>query len=501
MTARLPRRAPADAGLSASAIVHGVRALTEHEGLELNSVMILHRGAVVHEQWWWPASPERIHMLHSATKGFVGIAAVLAIADGALSLSDRVAHVLPEFLPEGPLGHLDRLTVQDLLTMRSGHAAGLSGSATRLVSSSVVRSVLAEPFNTPPGEQFVYSSGSSHLLSAVVHRSVGRSVAEYLAERIFAPLGIGEYVWTTDPDGFCTGGNGLSLRTEDFLKIGALLLNEGEWNGEQLIPRSWAHTMVAPHVEHAVDGKWDGAHFVPMPHEPGAESTHESYGYHWGVLPEGGFYTGGIFGQYCMVFPEQQAVIAVTGSVTEWRHRALPELVRRHLVPVLGLADAGAPMPDTTLGPASQGSAGDTRDSDAPLGHARPPMPSLFGRSEDPEARITAIEIDFGAEGVSLCLQDRRGHHRIRAPYGSWQEARTSFSVPELHHSYEFDDAPVIARSGWVGDALTVRLLYPETAFRDTLTVTVADQEIVLRQNTDVNTGITSLPEQRFARP
>src|SRR3546814_6469727 len=132
--------------------------------------------------WRWPYSPDRLRMTHSRTKGFTPCAIGLRIDEGRLALSDRVANFFPEAEID-PDTRQARMTVEDLLTMRSGHASEVSGSIWRGIATSWVREFLRIPVVYEPGTRHVYSSAASYMLSAIVTWITGDTIAAYLTPR------------------------------------------------------------------------------------------------------------------------------------------------------------------------------------------------------------------------------------------------------------------------------------------------------------------------------
>ena len=155
------------------------------------------------------------------------------------------------------------------------------------------------------------------MLSAAVQKATGQTVLDYLKPRLFDPLGIEHPTWETSPQGISTGGYGLSIRTEDIAKFGQLYLQKGKWQGKQLVPEAWVEAATARQTSNGSNPKsdWD-----------------QGYGYQFWRCRHGAYRGDGAFGQYCVVLPEQDAVIAITSGVHG--HAGGPE-------PRLGQAAAG----------------------------------------------------------------------------------------------------------------------------------------------------------------
>ncbi|WP_256579136.1 serine hydrolase [Pseudomonas sp. VI4.1] len=330
----LPRALPHERGVDAGGIVDFVSAVND-AGLELHSFMLYRQGAVVAEAFWRPYSARRPHVQHSATKSWTATAVGLLVDDGRLKLDDKVVSFFPELCPVQVSANLAAMTVEDLLTMRTGHRRGISGGAWRNLQSSWVEAFLQEPVDEPPGQSFIYSSASSFMLSAIVTRVSGQTMHALLQERVLGFLGLDNLEWDLAPGGFNSGGNGLSCTTEDSLKFGVLHLNQGRWQGRQLLSPQWIADATRNQVEDVWMGEFDGKQYLPRNKDAVNEAQREGYGYQWWMTRHGGYYASGVFGQYCMVLPDQDSVIAFTCGL-QLGERRLQAAIWEHLFPALG---------------------------------------------------------------------------------------------------------------------------------------------------------------------
>ena len=201
----LNHTAPEAQGIPASAILTFLDAAEQHIDA-LHSMMLLRHGAVVAQGWWAPYGPDDPHMLFSLSKSFTATAVGLAIADGRLSLDDPVLSFFPADAPSVVSEHLAAMRVRHLLSMATGHAQEALGRHLRGTDSNWARVCLAQPVVYAPGTHFVYNSGASYLLSAIVQHVTGLRLVEYLRPRLFAPLGIRQATWETSPQGIDAGG-------------------------------------------------------------------------------------------------------------------------------------------------------------------------------------------------------------------------------------------------------------------------------------------------------
>src|SRR5271154_3387863 len=153
--------------------------------VELHSFMLYRRGDVIAEGWWDPYRAERIHMMHSLTKSVTACAVGLAMADGRFGLHDKVIAFFKDELPATVSDNLAAMTVEDLLTMRTGHAAMTSGSVWRQINTSWIAEFFKIPVVYTPGTRYVYTSAATYMLSAIVSKTTGMATRDYLEPRVF----------------------------------------------------------------------------------------------------------------------------------------------------------------------------------------------------------------------------------------------------------------------------------------------------------------------------
>ncbi len=293
----LPRSTPEAQGVSSAAIRAFVEAANKQVDT-MHSFMLVRHGHVVAEGWWKPEGPEKRHVLHSLSKSFTSTAVGLAVAEGKLSVDDPVLKFFPEDAPAEPSAKLKAMRVRDLLTMSTGHQ-----SEPRFTPEQPwVRAFLAHPVEHKPGAHFQYNSPATYMQSAIVQKVTGQSVLEYLRPRLFEPLGIDGAEWSASPQGVTVGGWGLHIRTEDIAKFGQLYLQKGKWNGKQIVPAAWIEQATAKQVSNGSDPvkDWD-----------------QGYGFQFWRCRHGAFRGDGAFGQFCIVLPDQDTVVAITSDTKD----------------------------------------------------------------------------------------------------------------------------------------------------------------------------------------
>ena len=302
----------------------------KHDSMDIHSVMIVCDGNVIYSRWQSEGVDTVPHVLHSVSKTFTATAVGLAIADGKMSLTDKVIEFFPDKLPAEVSDNLKRMTVRDLLTMSCGHDVEPTGQ--REEGVDWVQAFLAHPVVHEPGTFYLYNSLGTYMLSAIVQKVTGEKVVDYLTPRLFDPLHIDKPKWEESPQGINTGGWGLYLKTEDLAKMGQLLLQNGEWNGKQIIPAEWVAEMSKKQVESINPGtRMEEAEAKGMTKEN--SDWMQGYGYQMWQCRPGCFRADGARGQYIIVVPDKNAVIAITSDVEDLQGEL--NLVWNHILPAL----------------------------------------------------------------------------------------------------------------------------------------------------------------------
>jgi hypothetical protein len=464
----LARAPPESRGINAQAILDFLSEASAGQ-FELNSFMLYRRDAVVAEGWWWPYRADLIHMMHSLTKSVTVGAVGWALADGLFRLSDRVVSFYPQELPARVSDNLAAMTVKDLLTMQTGHDHQTSGALWRPIKTSWVAEFYKIPVVYKPGTKFVYTSAATYMLSAIISRTTGMSLYEYLKPRFFDRLGIRGEEWDPGPQDITPGANGLSWHTADALRLGVLYLHGGRWQGQQVLPTGWAEEVHKPHV-------------------PG------QYGYQWWLGPNNVFFADGLFGQYAFVWPDQQAVLACTAAIAAEREEQFWALVFKHFPSAFAGPGAHNPQAEAEL----------TAKTAAlrllsPLRQTVSPLATrISGRTFacDPnEDGITQIRLDFRDDLCVFHMHDERGEHQVRCGLSDYQESFTTLTGDTLHHEYQPSIMRVVAGAVWK-DATTLELTwqFTESAFRDTVVCRFDGNLLSFDRRVNVNSAALSRP-------
>lgn len=235
--------------------------------------------------------------LYSVSKTVTVLAVGLARTEGHLDVEDRLVDHLPA--PAGGYGRgVEEIRLRHLLTMTSGSPVTGFADDERLDPDLTAR-ILRTDLVRAPGAAFEYSNASTYLLARVVAERTSLEVRDYLMPRLFEPLGILNPQWFTCRAGHTWGATGLFLRTSELARIGRVLLDDGRWEGRELIPAEWIDRL------HAA-GTW-----VPTARVDEPEA--ERYGFQvWDCSPEGAWRADGAFGQFVLVLPRQEVVVTIT---------------------------------------------------------------------------------------------------------------------------------------------------------------------------------------------
>lgn len=309
----------------------------EDNDMDLHSVMVLQNGNVIAECWLNDWSPEKPHVLWSVSKTFTATAVGFAVAENRFKISDKVISFFSEELPEKISDNLRLMTVGDLLTMTCGlekeppfMLEKNKKKNTKLKGDDWVRTFLATPVIHKPGSFFQYNSMATYMLSAIVQKTTGEKLIDYLKPRLFEPLGFFEVKWDESPYGVNTGGWGLYLRTEDMAKLGQLFLQNGKWNGKQLLSESWIKAASSKQVSSV-----PGNYFITEDKKKELENNDwfQGYGYQMWRSRYNTFRADGMRGQFIIVIPEKNAVVTLTADIALMPKEI--DFVWKYLLPAL----------------------------------------------------------------------------------------------------------------------------------------------------------------------
>ena len=469
----LPRATPESQGIPSNAI----RAfLARVQGL--HSFMLLRHGKVVAEGWWHPYRPASPHMLFSLSKSFTSSAVGLAVAEGLLSIDEPLLKFFPADAPRKVSPNLAAMKVRHLLSMSTGHDQDTTERVFR--QRDPIKAFLSLEVEHAPGTHFCYNTAATFMLAAILQKLSGQTLLDYLTPRLLDPLGIQGAAWESHPNGVNFGGWGLSITTEDIARFGQLYLQKGSWQGQQLIPAAWIEEATAKQVENGADPASDWA---------------AGYGFQfWRCQPAGVYRGDGAFGQYCVVMPEQDAVLAITGGLGDMQ----PPLshVWEQVLPNM------TPAPLPANGPAHAALTQSLQSlafTPPPTGPVSPLAAQLSGETytfaPNPET-LYSLSFDFAACQMRYRLLGggpRRGNHTLRFGLGDWVEDSSPLAAaPAVDPRFP---RKVAASGAWLStDTFRLTLCQYETPFIATFDFTFSAGQVTLLPRLNVSFGPTELP-------
>lgn len=432
-------------GVDPAGILAFLDAVDADPNVELHGLMVLRHGNVVAEGWWAPHTADRTRLLYSLSKSFTSTALAFALDEGLVDLDDTMLQHFPEYAEEVADQHSRSITLRHLSSMASGHEREMWPEALAQDSEDPVRGFLLTPPEAAPGSVFAYSQPCTYTVAAAIQRRAGQRLSEYLRPRLFEPLGIDSVAWSCLPRGREQGFSGLFARTEDVAKLGQLYLQRGRWGEQQLISESYVIQATSP--------------AVPTPREENID-WRQGYGYGFWMSRHG--YRGdGAFGQFCLVLPEQDAVIAITGG-TEAMQTVLG-YVWEHLLPSLdatAVVDAACPnlverLRMLRLRP-SQGTpfpARSEKDWDGAIFSVVNPAPGA------PAAALSSVAVTSSDGSLSIAIHEPENALTFAVGTGEWL-------VSEPRDAYD-DAVPIAASGGWIdNETLRVEAIFLETPHR-----------------------------------
>lgn len=468
----LPRSAPEAQGVSSPALQALVRGLDQQiEGM--HSLMVVRHGRVIAEGWWTPYAPEQNHVLYSLSKSFTSTAVGFAVAEGKLSIDDEVIKFFPQDAPTDASNNLKAMRVRDLLTMATGHQDE-PPTAPDAVSA---KSFLAQAVPHLPGTHFKYNTAATFMQSALVQKVTGQTALDYLRPRLFEPLGIAQPVWDTNFEGISLGGYGLRVTTEDIAKFGQFYLQKGQWNGKQLLPAEWIAMATSKQVSNGSNPKSD---------------WNQGYGFQFWRCRHNAFRGDGAFGQYCVVMPDQDAVIAITSGIRDMQ--AVLDLLWDKFLPAcqpkkLRSNPAARDQLNKTLASLRLAPAPGSDSSD--LAAKILNRGFVFSPNDQKLERLSLTSSD-GGKNLTLLLRLDGKEISLPAGFRQWNKGRAAFPGGRLA---QFPDEPIAGTYAWPSDnTLALKICAYQTPFNLTYRLKFEGDQVTLDAEANVSFGPTKQP-------
>jgi CubicO group peptidase (beta-lactamase class C family) len=458
----LPRSQPERQGIASSSITRFLQEVQDRS-LELHSFMLVRHGHVVSEGWWTPFLPERPHMLFSLTKSFTSTAIGLLVGEGRVSLDDQVVSFFPGDTPPEVTPNLAAMTIRHLLMMGTGHAADTSGKMQS--TDNWVNNFLHLPVEHEPGTHFVYNSGATYMLSAILQKVTDQTLLEYLQPRLLEPLDIQGATSESCPRGIHIGGWGMKIKTEDIAKFGQLYLQKGQWDGNQLIPESWVEEATTKQISNDSSTNNDWA---------------QGYGYQFWRCRHGAYRGDGAFGQFCVVLPEQDAVIAITSGVNNMQD--VLDTIWEHLLPAMKSEELPEDKESSEL--LTQVLHGLRLEPPRVLSSStlETSISGIEFELEENDEQIKTLSIDFTVDSANVSIENNTGKHTVYFGRNEWYEGTYTLHMRQKNVA--------VGSATWQDtNTLLLTLRYVEAPFCVTLKCTFYDGSIQIQFLQNVSFG------------
>ncbi len=273
--------------------------LSELTGIQ--SIVVIKDGYIIAEKYFDPNyTADSLHPVFSITKSITATAFGIAFDDGLINrLEDSAISFFPEYTLENPSDFKSTINLRHLLTMTAGfdwqeleypYSDPRNSWSDWINSDDRVKHVLDKEVVNEPGTLYNYNTGVSHLLSVIIEKVSSQRTDLYVNEKLFQPLGINSYEWFVDPQGHASGGHGCYLSPRSVAKIGLLYLNDGLWNGQQIVSSAWISEATDEHIQRRYLSEFH-------------------YGYQWWIHEDGFYCAVGYGGQWLIIDPANELIL------------------------------------------------------------------------------------------------------------------------------------------------------------------------------------------------
>ena len=425
-----PTATPESQGVDSKALLGWIDAC-EQELDALHGFVLLRHGKLIAEGYWAPYARDRTHMLYSHSKSFTSTAVGFLVDEGKLDLDERVATIFPDKLPEKPGENLLRMRVRDLLTMNTGSEHDSIGPVNRAPDGDWVKAFLAHPVERQPGTHFVYNTGATYMLAAIVEKRTGEKLMDYLGRRFFQPLEITSAWTTTCPKGIACGGYGMNMTTRDLAAFGQFYLQKGTWNGKPLLSEDWIALATAKETGTRRDPSSDWGC---------------GYGFQfWRCQPHGVYRADGARGQLTIVMPQQDAVLSVNAGLDDMQKELT--LVWRHVLP----AFKDAPLAEASA--AQDLAQRCAKLALAPVKGEKDGLTAILGTEfvyETNALGIASIKLSAKDDGWEVGFTGPFGEQRIPVGFNAWKYGSVKLEK-EAHEGLGalMGDQPTASMGAW----------------------------------------------------
>ena len=328
---------PDEQGMSSTVLDEMMQFINDSEAA-IRGLVVTRNGYIVKERYWSYNNENSTRHIFSCTKSFTGALVGIAIKEGFI---DNVSQKVLDFFPHMTIDNMDArkeaMTLEHVLTMTTGldwnewnisysHPDNMYNQMFA-ISGNAIQFFLDLPTVYDPGEHWVYTTGASHLLSAIIQETTGMSTRDFAEEYLFDPLNMTIGGWGVDIQGIHIGGTLLYVTPRAMAKLGLLYLNNGTWDGQEIIPEEYVTQSIYPHT--------------------GALYLDPDYGYQWWIDSDAGQYSArGSEGQYIHVLPEYNVVISITANADEPGENVEEDIVEFVIDSILEGPDGPPPTGD-----------------------------------------------------------------------------------------------------------------------------------------------------------
>jgi hypothetical protein len=361
------------------------------------------------------------------------------------------------------------MRIKDLLRMNTGHDQDATGNL-RNATKSWAAAFLSLPVEHKPGTHFVYNSAATYMLSAIIQKVTGETLLQYLTPRLFDPLSIPDPTWDSDPDGINVGGWGLNIRTKDIASFGQLYLQNGKWNNAQLISKDWIEEATALQTSNGSNpiSDWE-----------------QGYGYQFWQCRNNIYRGDGAYGQYCIVMPKEDVVIAITSGTNDMQ--AILNLIWEFLLPACQDEDLPA---DESNFLALQKKLSELALSTVEGEDKSSLSDAVSGRTYTMETNLMGIEsmvFDLSEERKSVIFTS--ADETLTLPIGYGLNKKGVMLLPQ------YGKKPVASSGAWISENnFRVRMYYYETPFYMDLDFIFAENIVTANMEMNVSNRSHQLP-------
>lgn len=291
---------PESLGIPSSTILNFIERI-EKEQFNMHGFLLLRKGQIAAEGYWAPYTRDSMHRMYSISKSFVALAIGLMIDEGKLSLHDRIASFFKDKVSKNLHPYLAQATIRDLLMMAAPH----TGTTYTQYDPNWVDTFFQKKPSHPPGMIFRYDTSATVILNTIVEKISGTPFLEYMRDKLLDPLGFSKDAWCVKtPEGTSWGGSGVICTLRDMAKVAYVCMNNGRWNGEQLISEEYIREATSKQIDNSLQGEGD-----------------DGYGYQIWIEKNNGFSFRGMGSQFAFCFPDQELIFAcisdtqISGSI------------------------------------------------------------------------------------------------------------------------------------------------------------------------------------------